>query len=251
MIELAKRHATVVMVSLVLMAAFWQGRMDWDPEMRLWRAVGDTSLILLYAALAIGPAIRLFRGRVLGSLLPLRRPMGIWFGVLAFAHAALVWDGWARWDVDRLLGYEFIPRLGRLARLEPGFGLANLLGIAALLITLPLLVTSADWAVTKLGRSTWKFLHYGTYIVFWLVVLHTAYFLFMHYTPSFHRPVPPDANWFQMPFVGLTVLVVVLQTAAFTKTVLQQRSRLALRSANAKPALNHGRSTAVARGGPN
>ena len=238
MVEQAKRHAVIVTASLVLIGLFWQGRLDWDPEMRLWRAVGDASLILLYAALAIGPAVRLFPGRVVGSLLPLRRQAGIWFGVLAFVHAALIWDGWARWDVDRLLGYEFIPQLGRLARLEPGFGLANLLGIAALLITLPLLVTSADWAVNKLGGSAWKFLHYGTYVIFWLVVLHTAYFLFMHYAPSFHRPVPPDANWFRVPFVWLTLLVGLLQTAAFAKTVLGQRSRLARTTVSSEPARN-------------
>lgn len=205
--------------------------------MRLWRAVGDASLILLYATLSIGPAVRLFQSKTLATLLPLRRQAGIWFGLLAFAHAALVWNGWARWDVRRLLGYEYIPELGRVARLEPGFGLANLIGIAALLITLPLVATSTDWAINKLGGSGWKFLHYGSYIVFWLVVLHTAYFLFMHYTLSFHRPVPTDDNWFQVPFAGVTALVVALQVAAFAKTILKhQPSRARVSGAESKDA---------------
>lgn len=234
MIEQAKRHLLVGLASGGLMGIFWFGRLDWDPEMRLWRAVGDASLILLYATLAIGPLVRLFPNRLTGSLVPFRRQTGIWFAALALVHTALVWDGWARWDVGRLLGYEFIPQLGRVARLEPGFGLANLMGLAAVFITLPLLLTSADWAMRGLGGAAWKFLHYGTYTVFWLVALHTAYFLFFHYTESFHRDVPPDPNWFRLPFVGMTVSVLLLQAAAFAQTVRNQARQRVKRATTLK-----------------
>ena len=72
--------------------------------------------------------------------------------------------------------------------------------------------------------SAWKFLHYGTYIIFYAVALHTAYFLYIHYTVSFHRTVP-EPNWFQIPFAVLTAIVIILQVAAFIETVASQRRR--------------------------
>ena len=222
---LLARHATVGAAALGIWAAFWSGRLDWDPEMRQWRAVGDASLALLVFALASGPLARIWPAA--RWLLGWRREAGIWFGVLAALHSALVWHGWARWDVPRLLGYEYVPQLGRLARLEPGFGLANLVGLVALGWALVLAATSSDWAVARLGAAAWKWLQYGAYTVFYLVALHTAYFLFMHYTPSFHRPVPPGPNWFRYPFLALALAVPVLQLVAFVAPVARRRATVA------------------------
>ena len=190
--------------------------------MRLWRAIGDGSFLLLFFTLAIGPLVRLWPA--LGPLLPWRRETGIWFGVLALVHTYLVFDGWARWDVLRFLGYEYVDQLGRYARLEPGFGLSNSIGLVAAFLTLLLMATSSDWAVNRLGASAWKWLQYGSYTVFYLVVLHTLYFLFMHYTISFHRIPPENPNWFRFPFLILSVLIPLLQTAAFIKMVRRKSS---------------------------
>ncbi len=218
-----RSRAIIGIVGVVLIYLFWLSRPDWDGEMRFWRAVGDASLIFLYLALALGPTARLFPPA--WELLSYRRELGIWFGVFAILHTVLILNGWARWDVLRFMGYDFVPELGRMVKLEPGFGMANLLGLLAILITLPLMATSADWAVRALGESAWKFLHYGAYTIFYLVVLHTAYFLYIHYTLHFHRVPPPNANWFQIPFVALTAMVLALQTGAFFKTVRRQRRR--------------------------
>jgi len=86
------------------------------------------------------------------------------------------------------------------------------------LLAIPLMVTSADWATRALGASSWKFLHYGAYTIFFAVALHTAYFLYIHYTMSFHRTVP-DPNWFQIPFAVPTGILIALQIGAFVKTV--------------------------------
>ena len=120
--------------------------------------------------------------------------------------------------------YALVADLGGMVRLESGFGMANLLGLLAVLIALPLMATSADWATRALGAGSWKFIHYGAYTIFYLVALHTAYFLYIHYTTSFHRTVP-DPNWFQIPFAVLTAIVITLQFAAFFKTVASQRRR--------------------------
>ena len=143
------KHAIVMALSAVLTLPFWYGRLAWDPEMRLWRAIGDTSFVLLLLLLLLGPLSRYSRALV--KLLPWRRELGIWFAILAIAHTLLVLDGWVRWDWMRFFGYEFIAQLDRYARIEPGFGLSNLIGIIATFIALPLMITSANWAVKRLG----------------------------------------------------------------------------------------------------
>ena len=215
------RNAVVAVIGLAIGLGFWYGRPQWDPEMRLWRAFGDASLMLLLVALALGPAARL--APRLARLLPWRREFGVWFGLAALVHTFLVLDGWARWDVARFLGYEYVEQLGRLARLEPGFGLANLVGLLAMMMTLVLMATSTDWTVRALGPSAWKLLQVSSYAVFYLSAVHTGYFLFMHYTASFHRQVPDLQNGFRVPFLLLTLGLVALQTAAFVVTVHRRR----------------------------
>jgi len=210
------RHLVVASLGALIAYGFWLTRANWDPEMRFWKAIGNASLLLLYVTLVVGPLARL---RLPGArFVRYRRELGVWFALFGLVHSLLILNGWVRWEWQRLLGYEFIPELGRFVRLEPGFGLANLIGITSGVIALLLLATSTDWAVRKLGADSWKFLHQGTYVIFWLVVLHTGYFLFIHYTEHFHR-TPPPPDWFRWPFVGLTIVVIALHTTAFVKTV--------------------------------
>ena len=205
----------------MMIAAFWASRPQWDPEMRLWKSVGDGALILLLATLAIGPLAKLWRPA--GRAIPWRREAGIWFAVLAAVHAILILNGWARWSLSRLFGFEFVAQLGREARMEPGFGLANLLGIVALMWGLALAATSTDAAVRGLGPASWKWRHSAAQVVFYLVLLHVGYFLFLHYTLSFHR-IPPEPDWFRVPFVLLGLTVVGLQMAAFIHTVRRRKT---------------------------
>ncbi|MFV2032758.1 MAG: ferric reductase-like transmembrane domain-containing protein [Gammaproteobacteria bacterium] len=215
------RHISVAIFATVSGLPFWYGRLIWDPEMRLWRAIGDVSFLLLFLLMLMGPMSRY--SRTVGRLLTWRRELGIWFAILAIIHTLLVLDGWVRWDWMRFFGYEFIPQLGRYARIEPGFGLSNLVGIVATFMAVPLMITSANWAVKRLGGSSWKWLHYGSYTVFYLVILHTLYFLFVHYTESFHRPVPNNINWFRYPFLAGSSIVLILQMSAFFSIVRQRK----------------------------
>ena len=226
------RHVVIGLTGLAFWSVFWFTRLEWDPEMRLWRATGDASLLLLIGALALGPLAKLWPA--FRTLLPWRRETGIWFGILACVHTLLILHGWVRWDAARFFGYEFIPELGRTARMEPGFGLANLIGLVAVVWALVLTATSSDWAINKLGPSAWKWLQYGAYSIFYLVALHTFYFLFQHYTLSFHRD-PPEPNWFRGPFLGLVLAVPVLQTAAFVKTVRRRRGAAEPGTASTEP----------------
>jgi sulfoxide reductase heme-binding subunit YedZ len=159
-----------------------------------------------------------------GLLLPYRRELGIWFGIYAILHTIIILDGWVLWDFYQFMGYQYIPALDQAVRMESGFGMANILGLMAVLIALPLMATSTDWATRALGASAWKFLHYGAYTIFYAVALHTAYFMYIHYTMSFHRTVP-DPNWFQLPFAILTGILVSVQVGAFIKGVARDHQR--------------------------
>lgn len=220
---LLRRHGIVVLFSLILIDVFWQSRLQWAPEMRLWRAMGDASFVILAVILSIGPLARLWPPA--SQFTSWRRELGIWFALLALLHGFLIMNGWAHWSILRFLGYEFVPQLDRWARLEPGFGLANLLGLTALIWALVLMATSSDWAVKKLGSASWKWLHAGAYIIFYLITLHVVYFLFIHYTASFHRSVP-EPNWFRYPMAGISLAVIALQaTAFFSQLVQHHKSR--------------------------
>jgi sulfoxide reductase heme-binding subunit YedZ len=117
----------------------------------------------------------------------------------------------------RLFGFEWHPELLSYVMFQHGFGLANAIGIAALLLAVLLATTSSDVAMRRLGVSGWKFLQMGVLPLWWLSVAHVAYFLFMHFL-SFHRATP-EPNPLQYWFVGLVVLVLGLRLAAYLKTI--------------------------------
>lgn len=216
-----KRHLVVVTIAFSLAFAFWLSHYDWNGEMRLWRALGDAGYALLFVTLIIGPMNKIWPSTI--PLLPWRREFGIWFAVFAVSHGLLIAHGWANWDIATFFGYEFIPQLGRIARLEPGFGLANTLGFVAFLWIAIMALTSSDRAMKWLGASSWKWLHTGSYLVFYLVAIHTSYFLFMHYTESFHKLVPPQ-NVFIPTFVIMSFTVLALQVASQIKVVKSRKN---------------------------
>lgn len=217
-----RRHAGTAVFAGAIFAVFWQTRLSWVADMRFWKAAGDVGFVLLWTAVVIGPLATLWKPA--RKLLPWRRQLGIWFAIAASLHSLLILNGWARWSVSRFFGYEFIPQLQREARWEPGFGLANLLGLSALVVALMLAATSSDWAIRALRAPAWKFLHTGAYFVFYVGSLHALYFLFIHFTVSFHKQ-PPPPDWFRFWFLGMVTTVAVLHVAAFVKTVVTSRSK--------------------------
>jgi methionine sulfoxide reductase heme-binding subunit len=213
------RHLLVLLITVLGTYALLESRAQWS-EMHRWnRAVGDMSLILVAFSMALGPLARLFNG--FRNALPLRREFGIWGVVLAFIHTAIILIGWVEWDFARLFGFELHPTLGYVM-LKQGFGMANAIGILALVYGLILALSSSNWSQRMLGGPVWKFLQQSAYVLWMLIVLHTAYFLFLNFL-DFHRQVP-DPNWAQVPFLALVGLVVILQIAAFIKTWRSRRS---------------------------
>lgn len=224
--EILLRHLLVAGLSALAVYAGWWVHGEWEPDMRLWKSFGVGAAFLIWFVALIGPAARLWLP--LTRIITWRREFGIWFALVALVHFYLVWDGWARWDLRELLGYQYVAELDMYLRFEPGFGLGNLMGLTALLFALVLAATSFDRAVSFLGLSAWKWLHSFTYVIFYIVALHSLYFAFIHYTPAPHRilmglPTAYPENLLRFAYVVMLLSVFLAQFAAFMKTVRRQR----------------------------
>jgi len=220
------RHLLVAVVAGLLLLLYWRAHSAWSPDMRLWKSFGSTTFTLLWFTLLIGPAAKLWRP--LRRIVTWRRETGVWFALVALVHAYLVWDGWVRWNVWEFLGYQYVAEVDQYLRFEPGFGLANLMGMVALILGLVLAATSFDKAVSFLGISSWKWLHMMSYVIFYLVALHVIYYAFIHYTPSPHRlllgqSVTYPKNPIAYYYVIMLSSVMLAQLASFVKTVWSQR----------------------------
>jgi sulfoxide reductase heme-binding subunit YedZ len=87
-------------------------------------------------------------------ILPVRRQFGILMFMFAFTH---------------YLAMKVIPVLQ--FKLPPSLPVYQAFGLAAIILTLPLFLTSNNWATRKL-KSNWKKLHRLTYIIGWLIFGH-------------------------------------------------------------------------------
>jgi len=212
-------------------AWFMESWKNWDPEMARWKAVGDTAFLLLWVTMMIGPSVSL--KPAMKPLLIWRRTISIWAALLMSLHAFLIWDGWARWTIDGLMGYEKLPDIAEPVLLQPGFGIANMIGLTALILSLILLSISSDRALNWMGAGSWKRLQGLSKLIYVLVCLHMFYFVTMHYDLSLYTLVlnksVPDPNPHTTLFIFLISIQLIVSCWAFTKTVLKKR---ALRSTN-------------------
>lgn len=142
---------------LMTLAAFGLGPMDLgaDPVRRLIHACGITALNLLLITLAVTP-VRQITG--LRDLLRLRRMLGLFAFFYALAHFA-VYFTLDQWFDLRAIGADILKR--------PYITI----GMAALLLLVPLAVTSTDRMMRRLGRR-WTRLHRLIYPITALAVWH-------------------------------------------------------------------------------
>ena len=215
------RHLVVVVIGLLITYGFYELRSNWSAMHRWNRATGDASVILISIAMAVGPLSRLWPAA--RRSLPWRRELGVWGTLLAAVHTVVILAGWVEWELMRLFGFVAHPVTGQYVMLQHGFGFANVIGIAALMYGIGLAATSNDRSQKFFGGSVWKFLQQGAYVLWILIVLHTAYFLFLHFL-DFHRPIP-QPNVIKLPFAAMVVFVASLQFAGFLVTWRSSRRR--------------------------
>jgi sulfoxide reductase heme-binding subunit YedZ len=142
---------------LVLMVwDYSQGVLGIDPVNAINNRTGRTAIILLFASLACTPLNVLFGWR---QVLGLRKSLGLW----AVGYAGL--------HLLNFVGLDYAFNLGQImqdAVLDKPYILA---GLAALLLLLPLALTSTRGWMRRLGKN-WKRLHRLAYAAGVLAALH-------------------------------------------------------------------------------
>jgi len=228
------RHLGVAVLSALLVYLFYQSYFawgvepamwpDWGEDHPFWRAWAHAAFVLLFLILIISPAAMLWKP--LKRFISWRRELGIWFAVLSLGHGYAIWDRWARWDVATLFGFGYVEDLGSYVLFRPEVGIMNMMGLVMAPLIILLAVTSFDRAVKFLGPSSWKWLHSTLVpVIFYIAMLRGTLYLFYFFqvTPPEWSPYPPI--WFLYVFLGMGLFAVILQAAAFVKTVLRRKSR--------------------------
>jgi sulfoxide reductase heme-binding subunit YedZ len=149
--------ACLVPALLFLLGAFGKGPMDLgvDPVARIIHGMGKTALNLLLITLAVTPVRKLLH---MPDLLRLRRMLGLF----AFTYALLHFTAFAWLDLGlrfRDIGAEIVKR--------PYITI----GMIALLLLIPLAVTSTNKMMRRLGRR-WQKLHRLVYVITALGLWH-------------------------------------------------------------------------------
>lgn len=139
-----------------LVFAAFSDRLGANPAEALIRGLGDWTLRLLCLTLAVTPLRRTLRLPVLARW---RRGLGLW----TFAYGALHLLAYA-W-----LDKEWVPAEIASDVMQRPF---IMVGLAALVLMLPLAATSFDRAIRWLGGSRWRALHRAVYAVAGLALLH-------------------------------------------------------------------------------
>lgn len=165
----------------VLAVKLFQGTLRPDPVQRLTHVTGLTTLIMLLLTLAISP-LRRWTGW--SPLIRFRRLIGLF----AFGYALLHFTIWALFD------HVFDPQ----AMIEDIAERPYItVGFSALMLLLPLALTSTRGWIRRLGGRRWASLHRLIYVAAALGVLH---FLWL---------VKLDTR---EPVIYATVLVILLVT---------------------------------------
>ena len=139
----------------------WQGNAALliNPIQEVTLRTGKAAIVLLMLSLSVTPVITVFGLR---QIAPLRKPLGNYAFMYAAIHFIIfvVDNGIVENSISWLAVYE--------ATFEKRFAFA---GFAALMILLPLAITSNQWSMRTL-RKNWKRLHRFVYGAGILAVIH-------------------------------------------------------------------------------
>lgn len=217
------RHLFVASFGALMTYLFYKSYPQWGIDHALWRSFAHTAFILLVFSLILGPLAKLWRP--FNRFISWRREFGFWFTVFALIHGYVIWKRWAMGDVMRLFGFEYFEQLSGYVLFRPEVGIMNMMGLMILPMIVLLAITSSDRAVSFLGISSWKWLHSTlAHVIFYVLVLRGILYFFFFFELTYPRMAQYPSVWFLYPFIGMALLVVLLQAAAFVKTVLRQRS---------------------------
>lgn len=149
------RAATTALVALSLVFLFFPV---------LQKKLGSLSWALLLAILFLSPLAKISQSKTLQTLMLFRREAGILMGVFAIEHSLLYFIKF-NFPLASFLEPALWVRAGNLNYI--GWG------SLALLLTIPLLITSNNFSM-RLLKTHWKKLQRLTYLLFILVALHVV-----------------------------------------------------------------------------
>jgi sulfoxide reductase heme-binding subunit YedZ len=138
-----------------LLVGFYAGWLGVNPIEKLTRVTGMTTLVLLLVTLAVTPVRRITGWN---PIIRIRRPLGLF----AFFYASVHFSIWFAFDMVFNVGWmlEDIAERRFIT-----------VGMAALLVLIPLAVTSTRGWIRRLGKR-WTTLHRGVYLAAALGVVH-------------------------------------------------------------------------------
>jgi len=165
-----------------------------NEHFRWTMATGYAGLGLLAVTLILGPINSLRRVPTPVSF-DLRRDLGLWACILSVWHVVLGLQSHLIGETWRYFYYKnkFTYFSGLRHDL---FGWANHTGLLATLIVAMLALISNDRSLQVLGAARWKQIQRGNYLLFGLVVLHSALYQIL-----------TKRNW---PFVVLLALIAAI-----------------------------------------
>lgn len=166
-----KQHLVIGISSYLLYLLFYYSKSGLPHIHQINRSWADTSVVLLFITLMIGPIVRI--SPKFKYLIPWRRDFGLWFALTAVLHIGLLAHINLHWHLFRF----FMDEQGVL--LKGAAHASNWAGLIALMETIVLAITSNRISEKFLGKSAWKYIQQTTYTVFWLVVLHTFIFVYL------------------------------------------------------------------------
>lgn len=149
-----------VFISLAWVSTLFNNAFRFAPSIK---DLGSLAWVLILFVIFVSLLNKLFisfkiPNPVLPRILFLRKQAGIFFYLIAFSHAGL----YLAQFTENPIQYAFSPIYAT------GFG------SLAMLILLPVFITSTEFAVRKLGFKIWKIIQRLTHIGFVLIALHVA-----------------------------------------------------------------------------
>lgn len=222
-----RRHLTVAGIAAAVGIVVFAALSLFSEE--LWRRAADgrkadslvwlvsmtlalTALVLLVAALSIGPVLRL-RGRRVGVHHPWRRSLGVATALVAWAHVGVGLTVHSTgWDV-----FTQFTRVTDSNLIRFTFGLGLWVGLGVALSFVPLALTSNAAMLRRLGASRWKLLQRTTYGSFLLLGLHVVLMQYQERRDVVHIAL----------VAAVFAAVIGLQLAGFLRTRADARARAA------------------------
>ncbi len=204
------RHSALAVGTALACALSWYAGPASTAVTRLSLLTAWLCLLLLCAALAIGPLNVRRRGQPLLNH-PLRRDLGIWSALTGLGHLAAATGVVMTPDYFRafITGPPDDPLPGWAGWIGTLF---IIVGYVIGILLLRLLAVSSDRALRRLGKERWKRIQRSAYVVFGLTVTHGLVFQLIEQR------------------LGLWLLVLLAATATVIGLQLAARRRIGAQS---------------------